>query len=212
MSDIRLDADRIGPTIDLTDLAIPEAVGQGLATFYGTDEAIRDVQQWVDANRERSRAIQGRLPTVEDLCTSTDGAHVFEARAGDERQAYVCVLDPLVYPILTDTPGTVRSETPVRGETITIEVGPDGVAVSNPDAVVSLGVSDHVTDEAGAALEAIYRQVCGYIHVFADEDEYETWADDVEARTTSVPVEDGVGFAMGLADALFEKGARRSNP
>lgn len=204
MSDTQLDAARIGPTIDLADLAIPEDVGRGLATFYGTEEPIRDAQEWVEANRESSRQTQGRLPTVEDLCASAHGAHVFEARDGDERQAYVCVLDPLAYPVLTDTPGTVRSETPVREETITVEVGPDGVDVSNPDAVVSLGVSDHVTGEEDASPEAIYRQVCGYVHVFVDEDEYATWAAEVEARTTSVPVERGIGLAMELANALFE--------
>lgn len=204
MSDTQLDAARIGPTIDLDDLAIPADVGRGLATFYGTDEPILDAQEWVRANRESSRQTQGRLPTVEDLCASADGAHVFEARQDDERQAYVCVLDPLAYPVLTDTPGTVHSETPIHGTEITIEVEPAGVDVSHPDAVVSLGVSGHVTGEADASPEAIYRQVCGYIHVFANEDEYETWAADVEATTTSVPVERGIGLAMGLANGLFE--------
>lgn len=204
MSDASLDATRIDPATDPADVDIPAEVGRRLATFYGTAEPIRHADQWIAANRESSERIQGRLPTVEDLCASPDGAHVFEARDGDERQAYVCVLDPLIYPVLTDTPGTVRSVTPVFEETLTLEVTEDGVAASTEDAVVSLGVSDHVTGEDSPSPEAIYRQVCGYIHLFADRAEYETWATAVEAATTSVPIERGVGLAMELADGLFD--------
>lgn len=204
MSDARLDAARIGPTIDLADVALPEAVGRRLGTLYGTDEPIRDAEAWVVANRDLAREHQGRPTAVEDLCTTTDGAHVFEARDDEFRQAYVCVLDPLIYPVVTDTPGTVRSVTPVREETITMEVDADGVTVSQSDAVVSLGVSESVAEGESASLEVLYREVCAYVHVFDDADEYDAWAADVDAATTSLPVDRGVGLATALAAALFE--------
>lgn len=204
MSDASLDAARIGPTIDLADVALPDAVGRRLAALYGTDEPIRDAEAWVVANRDLAREHEGRPASVDDLCTTPDGAHVFEAHDGDHRQAYVCVLDPLIYPVVTDTPGTVRSVTPVREETLTMDVDADGVTVSEPDAVVSLGVSASVADEESTSLEVLYRDVCAYVHVFADADEYDAWAADVDAATTSLPVDRGVGLATALAAALFE--------
>lgn len=204
MPDTALDATRTGPTIDLADVTLPADVARGLAALYGTDEPIRDAAAWTDANRTAIRDTQGRTPTVEDLCTTPDGAHTFAPRNGDdERQDYVCVLDPLAYPFLADVPGTITSRTPVRGEEIEVDVSEDGVAVSHPDAVISLGVSDHADPDAPVTLETVYRQVCGFVHLFADEDEYETWAADADAATTSVPVATGVGLATGLADALF---------
>lgn len=204
MSDTRLDAASIGPTIDLADVALPEAVGRLLAALYGTAEPIRDAEAWVDANRDLASEHPARPTAVEDLCTAADGAHVFEARDDEFRQAYVCVLDPLIYPIVTDTPGTVRSVTPLHEETITMDVDADGVTVSRSDAVVSLGVSESVADEESASLEVLYRGVCAYVHVFADADEYEAWAADVDVPTTSLPVDRGVGLATALAAALFE--------
>lgn len=204
MSDAQLDAASIGPTIDPADVALPDDVAARLQTLYGTDEPPRDAAAWIEATRAGIEAVRGREPTLDDLCTASDGRHVFEAAAGEERQAYVCVLDPIGYPFLTDTPGTIRSLTPVRDAAVTIDVTRDGVDVSHPDAVVSLGVSDHVQHVEDVTPEVVYRQVCGYVHVFEDAAEYETWAADADAATTSLPVETGVGLAAAIAAALFD--------
>lgn len=195
----------VGPTIDLGTVSLPPAVADGFQTLYGTAERPRTVAGWVDATRTALAATTGQDPSVEDLCTLADGDHVFEPRPGtdDERQAYVCVLDPLLYPFLTDTPGTVRSRTQIHGETVTVDVTSDGVEVSHPDAVVSIGVSDHVEAVADLTPAVVYRQVCGYVHVFADEAEYETWATEVEAATTAVPIATGIAVAKELAEVLF---------
>jgi len=138
---------------------------------------------------------------MEDLCTTDDGAHAF---VGDElTESYICVLDPLAVPFLTDTPGTIRSTTPERGTTVELSVTADGVEYSHPDAVISIGVSDEVDCESCATIEDTYEQVCPYIHVFEDEAEYETWAETTDATTTSVPVETGVALAGALAENLF---------
>jgi len=204
MSTTDLDPDRIGPQVSLADVPLPARIGERLQTLYGTDDPPGDAAAWIDATRAGVEAARGRSPTVADLCTTSDGRHRFEDRRGDHAQAYVCVLDPLAYPFLTDTPGTIESTTPVREAQIQIQIDADGVNVSHPDAVVSIGVSDHVdaVDDVGPA--EIYRHVCGYVHCFVDESEYETWAADAEAATTPLPVETGIGLSGAIADALFE--------
>lgn len=203
MADTALDAAQIGPTVDLGDVTLPDDVARGLAALYGTDEPVRDAAFWTEATRRVIRETQGRTPTVADLCSTPEGAHTFAAHDGDERQDYVCVLDPIVYPFLADAPGTITSRTQVRGEEIEVEVTEDGVDVSHPEAVLSIGVSDHVDPDASVTREVVYRQVCGFVHLFADEDEYEAWATETEAATTSLPVDTGIGLATGLADAMF---------
>lgn len=201
MADTIVERERIGPKLDLADVEFPPAVGEQLAVAYGVDRPIETGREWVEVTRESLADSVDRTPTVDDLCTSPDGVHTFE---GDgTARSYVCVLDPLAYPFLTDTPGTVRSETPVRGETVEITVAGDGATVSHEDAVVSLGVSGDVDPADEVTPAVIYRQVCGYIHVFADGAEYEQWAADGDGVTMSVPATDGVAIARELASELF---------
>jgi len=153
--------------------------------------------------RETTTSARGRTPTVEDLCTVADGDHAFVGETGT--QEYICVLDPLAYPFLTGETGTVRSTTPVRGETVGFTVERDGVTVSHDEAVVSLGVSDHLdaVDVESAPVETVYRQVCGYIQTFVDRAEYETWASEADAETIALSAPDGIAVARELADTLF---------
>lgn len=201
MSDDTIDADELGYGLDLDDFDLPPDVAANLGTLFGSDPP-ETAGEWVDEMRAAKQARDGRLPTAEDLCTTDDGRHAFVGR--NYRQEYVCVLDPLVVPFLRDEPGAVRSTTPLWEETVEIGVAADGIARSHSDAVVSIGVSDHVDADGDPTLERIYRQVCGYIHVFADGEEYEAWAEDVDAATTSVPVSTGISLAGTLAATLFE--------
>lgn len=204
MADTTVDGRGIGPQLTLDDVVLPPAVGERLATLFDHDGDIETAGEWIAVEREALVHDAGRMATIDDLCTTDDGAHIFSARDGSHEQAYICVLDPLVYPVLTDTPGTVRSETPVRGETVEIEVSEDGASVSHDDAVVSIGVSDHVDAVDEVTPEVIYRQICGYIHVFVDETEYAEWAEDVDAATTALPVSKGLAVAGELTSELFE--------
>lgn len=204
--------DSIGPELDLAGFAIPPAVGERLGTLYGTGDRVRTGADWVAATREALDDVEGRPPSVADLCTTPDGRHAFTG--DDEHQEFVCVLDPLLYPFLTGTTGTVRSESPVSNDEIAVEITESGVSTSHPDAVVSIGVADEVgnadegaadpaTDDGPVTPETVYGQVCEYIHVFEDERAYESWAETVPAATTSVPLPTGIALARELAASLF---------
>jgi hypothetical protein len=204
MSSETIDTDSIGPKLSLDEVAIPQAIGERMARLYGVDDRPRTAADWMTITLAELGS-QGHEPTVADLCTSPDGAHTFTgAGESGESQSYVCVLDPLAYPFLVDEPGTVRSETPVRETAVTFEVGRDSVDVAPESAVVSLGVSDHVDAVETVTFETVYRQVCGYIHAFEDEAEYEAWATDVEAATTPLPAREGVALAREIALTLFD--------
>lgn len=201
MSSETIETDRIGPKLSLDEVAIPAAIGDRMARLYGVDDRPESAADWIAITRTELGS-QGHEPTVADLCTSPDGTHTFEG--GAESQSYVCVLDPLAYPFLVDEPGTVRSETPVREAEVAFEIGTDGVTVTPDEAVVSLGISDHVDAVGTVTFETVYRQVCGYIHAFEDEAEYEQWAADVEAATTPLPAGEGVALAREIALTLFD--------
>lgn len=195
------ETDRIGPELSLDDVAVPRPIGERLRSLYGAESTPETAAGWIEIVRDAVEDVEGRQPTVDDLCTATDGVHTFES--DDHQQSYVCVLDPIAYAFLTGTTGTVRSVTPVREAEVTVAIRGDGVDVSHDDAVVSLGVSGYVDDVDEPSLETTYRQVCGYIQTFADEAEYETWAADVEAATTPLSAETGVAVGRELATALF---------
>jgi len=201
MAETTLDASSIGQ-VSLDDVSLPPAVGEQLAMAYGADGTIENGAEWVTTMKASLAESVGRTPTAEDLCSSPDGRHTFEGKSGS--QSYVCVLDPIIYPFLTDTPGTIRSETPVRGETVEIEVEPGGVSVSHDEAVISLGAADTIDPDDPVTFERIYQQVCGYVHVFADRAEYETWAGDADAATTAVSVDEGIGVSASLTTVLFD--------
>jgi len=203
MSPEKTDSDSIGPQRTLSEVSFPPALGEQFRQLYGTDTPPSDGAEWVAQMRETTTSARGRTPTVEDLCTVADGDHAFVGETGTQK--YICVLDPLAYPFLTGETGTVQSTTPVRGETVEFTVERDGVTVSHDEAVVSLGVSDHLdaVDVESAPVETVYRQVCGYIQTFVDRAEYETWASEADAETIALSAPDGIAVARELADTLF---------
>lgn len=199
------DHNRIGPQTSLESVTLPDAVGDGFARLYGSDDALATAADWVATMRAAIERERGRSPTVEDLCTTDDGDHAFVGSEG--RQTYLCVLDPLVYPFLTGEPGTIESTTPVRGTEVTFEVTADDASVSHDTALVSIGVSKDADGISESPIETVYQEVCGYIQTFEDRAEYETWAEDVDAATTAVDATEGIGVARELAHALFDSNA-----
>ncbi|SFS03364.1 Alkylmercury lyase [Halomicrobium zhouii] len=202
MSTERFDGDSIGPRLDLATLTIPAHVGDRLAALHDADGRIDTGAEWVEAIRAASERTRGEPPTEDDLCYVDDGDHSVEI--ADETESFVCVLDPLAVPFLRGEPGTIRSKTPEDGESITIDVENDGVTVDTAAAVLSIGVSRDASGEGASRQEDIYTETCPYIHAFASVEEYERWADGVDAATTSVPVETGVAIARELSRELFE--------
>ncbi len=201
MSTTTFDGDRIGPKLDLADLALPPHVGARLATVTGSDGRIETGAAWVDAMQATvDPDVDGQV-TESDLCHAADGAHT--VRLGDETASFVCVIDPLMVPFLRQTPGTVTSQAPVAGETVEISVGPDDATASPPEAILSLGVARDPVDATPSA-EHLYDAVCPYVHAFTTVAEYEEWAATVDAATTSLPVATGVALARELAHALVD--------
>jgi hypothetical protein len=198
-----VDANSIGPQLNLEDIAFPEDVGRAIAHAHGVKSPVRTGAEWVATTKAALGNEVGTAPTVDDLCTSADGRHTFSARDSDHSQSYVCVLDPLIYPFLTDTPGTVRSVTPVHEETVEITVGEESAAASHDEAVVSLGAATGLDPDAEVSFERVYADVCGYVHVFADEAKYDAWREKTDGATTAVPVDEGVAISRELATALF---------
>lgn len=200
------DTGRIGPQLSLADVDVPPAVGEQFATLYGTSEPPANAADWALAMRAVIETEREREPTVDDLCTATDGDHAFESADAVEpvSQSYLCVLDPLIYPFLTGTPGAVTSTTPVRGATVAFDVREDGFDVSHDDAVVSVGLSNDVGHVDDVSVETVYRQVCGYVRTFEDEAEYETWRADAGGVTTPLSAAEGLAVARELASVLFD--------
>ncbi len=103
-----------------------------------------------------------------------------------------CVLDALMLPLLTGTPVTVRSESPLSGA-VSLEVTPDAVTADAPDAVVSFGVA-----RAGAG--EVRQTVCPFINIFPSRGAYERWAAATpEAVTMALPLAEAFAFASALA-------------
>lgn len=196
------DPDAIGPDVPPADVPLPSHVGERLATLYDRAERFETAAEWLAATERVVGDGTDGAATEADLCRVDDGAHVVEVDG--ERTGFACVLDPLVVPFLRERPATIRSESRVGGEPIVVEVASDGVAVRPAGAVVSLGVADDLDADAPLTPERVYREVCPYVHAFASPAEYETWAADAPAATTSVPMATGVALARGIADRLFE--------
>lgn len=202
---IDADDDGIGPDRDVAEVRLPPHVGERLATLYGRDDRFETAGEWLGAMRPAVREEVDGAATEADLCHADDGAHAIEIDGDDA--SFVCVLDPLVVPFLRDRPGTVRSETPLAGEEVVLDVGPDGVDATPEAAVISIGVARDVAADEPATIERTYATVCPYVHAFGSPAEYERWADEVDASTTSVSVETGLAVARGIATELFDADA-----
>ena len=190
----------LGHELALEQFRLPDDIAARLGRLYDGD-APQTAAEWVTLLRDRKQDLDGDPPSSDDLCTTDDGAHAFLGEARE--QSYICVLDPLAVPFLTDSPGTVQSTTPERGATVEIDVRADGVDYSHPEAVVSVGIADDPECASCTSIEETNEHVCPYIHVFEDEAEYEAWAAETAAATTQVPVETGVALAGALAENLF---------
>lgn len=149
-----------------------------------------------------------------DLChTAAETPH--RATMGDETYRFRCFFDGVVLAHLADERVAVRTESPA-GDPIGLEASPDGtLGVTPADAVMSFGVaataaadgpdagvgSDDAVDGApsvdGATPEEL--AICPYVRAFPARDDYERWAEGVDAPTVGLPLAAGVAFAAALA-------------
>ncbi|PSP84351.1 hypothetical protein BRC83_05630 [Halobacteriales archaeon QS_1_68_17] len=163
------------------------------------------VAEWMDATGQAVRATEGRPPSREDLCTVADAPHVLE-RDG-ERQAYACVMDPLIVPFLDGRPATVESADPVTGADVTVRIDEEGARIEPASAVVSMGVGTDLDGEDPMTPEAAYGSLCAYINAFESRETYAKWAAETGgAVTTAIPAREAVGVAGAIAVDLFGGG------
>lgn len=137
------------------------------------------------------------------LCTTDRSPHV--ARFGGTTQHFACVPDAFIVPSVVGDVETVEIETesPVSGDRIEVTVTADGVETDPPDAVLSVGVAADVTESPADAdsPEIAYGNICPYGHAFPAREEYEQWAETVDADTMVAPLEDAFRLAQAIGNA-----------
>jgi hypothetical protein len=194
---------------------IPDALGGRLRTAHELDDTPATIGDWMDGIRDtmaergearpegeppNERAAEGREqldgpPAVADLCVA--GAARHRAAWDGSTEQFHCTIDALMVPFITDEPVTVTSASPRDGTLVTVEVDGDQVVVTPGDAVLSLGAAA-VEDGDGFDRDAAIQGLCAYGNAFPSREDYETWAADVDAETTAIPLTEGVGLAADI--------------
>jgi hypothetical protein len=178
---------------------IPEPLGDQLQTALGLDQRPRTFGDWVDALAHLLDRDGVRLGP-DALCTTDESQHT--ATFDDRTVHYQCPQDAFMVPFLAEDVDVVEiaTETPVRGETVTVTVTGDEFEVDPESALVSFGIAADVdgpeTDAASPALA--YGRFCPYGHAFVDEAEYEEWAAEADAFTMQVGVDDTFELARAV--------------
>ena len=194
MSQPRTDSTYRGPEI-------PEALGEQIRRVLGLDQRPDVFSDWVEA-LARIAERDGFEMNMDALCTTADSPH--QARFGDESKYYRCVQDPIIVPFLVDDVDTVEIETrsPVSDSPIELVVTEEGIDSAPADAVFSFGVDASVDGppDAGVSPAFAYGRFCPYGHAFPSEQEYEEWAEEVDAYTMAVSMSDTFEWARALGD------------
>ena len=180
---------------------IPTPLGDQLQLALGLDERPEMFGDWVDA----LAFVADRDDIDVDLnmlCTIDDSPH--KATFDGRTQHYQCFQDPIIVPFLADDVDTVEIETesPVSGEPIELRVTETEIEATPSDVVMSFGVAEDVGAPAADVPSPIlaYSRFCPYGNVFLSHEEYETWADEVEAITMATDVEDTLELARAIGN------------
>lgn len=178
---------------------IPAALGEQLQRVQGLADPPRTLTEWGAAIGD----IVGQEDVdvgLQALCTTDESPH--RARFDGRTQHFVCVQDAFIVPAVVDGADTVdiETESPVSGDRISIEVDGDDVITDPPDAVMSIGVEAGLSEDAvdGEARSLSYGMICPYGHAFVDREEYEEWAESVEAVTMVAPLSGAVRLARAI--------------
>ena len=181
---------------------IPVAVGERLQTALRLNERPRTLTEWGEA--------MGDIVSREDidvglnaLCTTDQSPH--RARFDGTTQHFVCVQDAFIVPYVVNDVETVEitTESPVSGERIEVTVTDDEVKTDPTEAVMSVGVAADISEPAtdDDSPEIAYGKICPYGHAFPNREEYEQWADTVDAVTMVAPLEDAFQLARAIGNA-----------
>lgn len=178
---------------------IPRPLGERLETAFGLADRPETFGDWVDAMAAVTDR-DGIDVGPDTLCTTDRSPH--RARFDGETQHYRCALDTMIVPFIADDVDVVevRTESPASGAVVEFTVTPAGVDADPAGAVVSFGVAAEVDppDPGVPGSVLAYEQVCPYGHAFPSRDEYEAWAEAVDAVTMATPIEDALELARAL--------------
>lgn len=183
---------------------MPDDVATTFEAALGLESRPETVGDWIDATARRLDAA-GISFGVEEMCLTDASPH--SARIDGQTRHFACVLDTLLLPFVLDEPDevVVRTHSPVSETVIDVTVTREGITVAPDDAVMSFGIAgdtDSPEDRDGVLANGTV-QFCPYIDAFADDAEYERWADETdEAVTMMLPLEDGFALASALGDRL----------
>ena len=178
---------------------VPTPLGEQLQLALSLDERPETFGDWVDA----LAFLADRDDIDVDLnmlCTTSDSPH--KATFNGQTQHYQCFQDPIIVPFLADNVDTVEIETecPVSGESIELRVTETEIEATPSDVAMSFGVAADVNappEDISSPILA-YSLFCPYGNVFLSEDEYETWAAEVDAITMPTTMEDALELARAI--------------
>ena len=181
----------------VTNAPLPEDVGNRMSRFLGT-ESIETPTGFVAALRD---TIDRGSLAVDDLChAATETPH--RATMGGETYHFRCFYDGVALAHLADEPVRIHTESPA-GESIEVQALSDGdIAVTPPDAAMSLGIAGDVDAVAPNVPhpEEAYEAICPYVKAFSTRESYEYWAKSVDAATVGMPLAAGVPIAAALVE------------
>lgn len=189
-------------SIEGTEYRGPEvltSLGDQLQFALGLDEPPKTFGDWVNALT--FLADRDDIDVDMDmLCTIDDSPH--RATFNGQTQHYQCFQDPIIVPFLSDDVDTVEIETesPVSGEPIELRMTETEIEATPPDVVMSFGVAADVEAPPGDVASPIlaYSLFCPYGNVFLSQDEYETWAAEVDAITMPTTMEDALELVRAI--------------
>ncbi|MFB6136983.1 MAG: organomercurial lyase [Halobacteriaceae archaeon] len=190
---------------------IPRPLGENLRVALGLAERPETFADWVDALF--AVAARDDLAVGPDLlCTTEDSP--YRAQFDGRVQHYQCVQDPIILPFLADDVDAVDIDTasPLDGEPVRLRVTTEGIDADPSAVIVSVGVAADVDPPPADGPSAItaYGNVCPYGHVFADREEYERWAETVDAHTMPTSIADTSELARAIGAAAADDGEAAS--
>ncbi|WP_226004721.1 organomercurial lyase [Natrinema salinisoli] len=188
-------SDRWIPESQPLEAPLPDDVRAALGRLLGGG-SVETLDEWVTAVRRRTG---GGPITVDDLChAGEETAHWGEIEG--ERYHFRCFYDAVILSALTETPVTIRTESPDGMVIEARSVGTAELTVSPDEAVFSFGVDETVAPPAdGEPSRAdIYAAVCPSVRAFPDLEAYERWAATVPVATVAMPLAGATDLAAEL--------------
>lgn len=178
---------------------IPAPLGERLKLALGLDDRPETFGDWVNAMSQIADRDDIDVD-LDMLCTTEESPH--RARFSGKIQHYQCVQDPIIASFLANEVDTVEIETrgPVSDEAIELTVTESGIDAKPSDAVFSFGVDATVEEPPKDVVSPIvaYGLFCPYGHAFLSYDEYEEWAETVDAFTMAISMEDTHELAQAI--------------